>query len=128
MLRKENFTQLIRFALVGVMNTLVDFCVYQLLLWLGLHYAPAQVLSYSCGLLNSYFFNSRWTFRREKNYTKREFLRFLLVNLCSLALSVLLLRLCYEALGIESNLIAKGIVTVFVMLVNFIANKLFVFK
>ncbi len=128
MLQKENFYQLLRFGLVGVMNTLVDFGVYQLLVWLGLHYALAQCLSYSCGLLNSYFFNSRWTFRREKNYTKREFLRFLLVNLCSLALSVLLLRLCYEALGIESNLIAKGIVTVFVMLVNFIANKLFVFK
>lgn len=128
MLQKENFYQLLRFGLVGVMNTLVDFGVYQLLVWLGLHYALAQCLSYSCGLLNSYFFNSRWTFRREKNYTKIEFLRFLLVNLCSLALSVLLLRLCYEALGIESNLIAKGIVTVFVMLVNFIANKLFVFK
>ncbi len=128
MLQKENFYQLLRFGLVGVLNTLVDFGVYQLLVWLGLHYALAQCLSYSCGLLNSYFFNSRWTFRQEKKYTQKEFLRFLLVNLCSLALSVLLLRLCYEALGIESNLIAKGIVTVFVMLVNFIANKLFVFK
>ncbi len=128
MLKKENLYQLLRFGLVGVLNTLVDFGAYQLLVWLGLHYVLAQCLSYSCGLLNSYFFNSRWTFRQEKKYTQKEFLRFLLVNLCALVLSILLLRLCYEVLGIESNLIAKGIVTVLVMLVNFIANKLFVFK
>lgn len=128
MLNKESFAQLIRFGLVGVMNTLVDFCVYQLLVWLGLHYALSQCISYSCGLLNSYFFNSRWTFRQEKRYTRKEFFRFLAVNLGSLILSVLLLRLCYEVLGMESDLAAKGIVTVFVMLVNFTANKLFVFK
>jgi len=128
MLQKENFFQLLRFGIVGVMNTLVDFCVYQLLVWLGLHYALAQCLSYGCGLLNSYLFNSRWTFRQEKKYSKKAFFRFILVNLCSLALSLVLLRLCYEVLGIESNIIAKGIVTVFVMFVNFIANKLFVFK
>lgn len=128
MLRKEHFTQLIRFGLVGILNTLVDFLVYQLLMLLGLHYALAQCISYGCGLLNSYYFNSRWTFREARKYTKAQFLRFLLVNLASLALSVFLLRLCYEVLGIQSNLIAKGVVTVFVMLINFIANKLFVFK
>jgi len=128
MLKKESFTQLVRFGLVGVMNTLVDFCVYQLLVWLGTYYVLAQCISYACGLLNSYFFNSRWTFRQEKKYTKKEFIRFLIVNLCTLALSVILLRVCYESLGITNNLIAKGIVTIFVMLVNFIANKLFVFK
>lgn len=128
MLRKENFAQLIRFGLVGVLNTLVDFLVYQLLVRLGLHYALAQCVSYGCGLLNSYFFNSRWTFREERKRTKKEFIRFLLVNLASLAVSVLLLRICYEVVGIESNLIAKGIVTPAVMVINFIANKLFVFK
>ncbi|MEA5058674.1 MAG: GtrA family protein [Clostridia bacterium] len=128
MLNKESFAQLIRFGLVGVLNTAVDFCVYQFLVWLGLHYAASQCISYSCGLLNSYFFNRRWTFRQEKTYTKKEFIRFLAVNLGSLALSVLLLRLCYEVLGIQSNLLAKGIVTAFVMVINFLGNKLFVFK
>lgn len=128
MQHKESLKQLIKFGLVGALNTLVDFAVYQLLVRLGLHYALAQCVSYSCGLLNSYFFNSRWTFRKERKYTKQEFLRFLAVNLCSLGLSVLLLRLCYEVLAIQSDLIAKALVTPFVMLINFIANKLFVFK
>ena len=125
---KKSFFQLIKFGMVGVMNTLVDFIVYQLLVYFGLHYAAAQCISYSCGLLNSYFFNSRWTFKETKKYTKQEFARFILVNLISLGISVLLLRLCYEVLGITSDLVAKLIVTALVMVINFIGNKLFVFK
>lgn len=125
---KKSFFQLIKFGMVGVMNTLVDFIVYQLLVYFGLHYATAQCISYSCGLLNSYFFNSRWTFKETKKYTKQEFARFILVNLVSLGISVLLLRLCYEVLGITSDLVAKLIVTALVMVINFIGNKLFVFK
>ncbi len=125
---KKSFFQLIKFGMVGVMNTLVDFIVYQLLVYFGLHYAAAQCISYSCGLLNSYFFNSRWTFKETKKYTKQEFARFILVNLVSLGISVLLLRLCYEVLGITSDLVAKLIVTALVMVINFIGNKLFVFK
>ena len=125
---KKSFFQLIKFGMVGVMNTLVDFIVYQVLVYFGLHYAVAQCISYSCGLLNSYFFNSRWTFKETKKYTKQEFARFILVNLVSLGISVLLLRLCYEVLGITSDLVAKLIVTALVMVINFIGNKLFVFK
>ena len=125
---KKSFFQLIKFGMVGVMNTLVDFIVYQVLVYFGLHYAAAQCISYSCGLLNSYFFNSRWTFKETKKYTKQEFARFILVNLISLGISVLLLRLCYEVLGITSDLVAKLIVTALVMVINFIGNKLFVFK
>ena len=42
---KEQGLQFIKFGLVGVLNTLVDFLVYQLLVYLGLHYAPAQCIS-----------------------------------------------------------------------------------
>lgn len=44
---KEQGLQFIKFGLVGVLNTLVDFLVYQLLVYLGLHYAPAQCISYT---------------------------------------------------------------------------------
>ena len=50
------------------------------------------------------------------------------VNLVSMGLSVLLLKVCYEILNINSNIISKAIVTPIVMLVNFFGSKLFVFK
>lgn len=46
----------------------------------------------------------------------------------SMGLSVLLLKVCYDILHIDSNLISKAIVTPIVMLVNFFGSKLFVFK
>ncbi|MDR0841186.1 MAG: GtrA family protein [Christensenellaceae bacterium] len=128
MLKKESVLQFIKFNLVGVLNTLVDFCIYQLLLLLGVHYLAAQCISYACGVLNSFFFNSRWTFEQDKPYTKKKFLSFCAVNLVSLGLSLLLLHICYEIIGLNSNLIIKGAVTVVVMVINFIGNKLFVFK
>ena len=116
---KDGIVQLVKYNIVGVINTLVDFLVYQLLTYLGMKYAIAQCISYSCGILNSYFFNSRWTFKRDSGRSKKEFIYFVAVNL---------LKVCYDILHIDSNLISKAIVTPIVMLVNFFGSKLFVFK
>ena len=69
---KDGIVQLVKYNIVGVINTLVDFLVYQLLTYLGMKYAIAQCISYSCGILNSYFFNSRWTFKRDSGRSKKE--------------------------------------------------------
>lgn len=124
----RSFKQLIKFGAVGVMNTAVDFLVYQLLTFLGMNYAVAQCVSYSCGILNSYIFNSSWTFKEAAKHERGEFISFIAVNLISLGISVALLKVCYDVLGIESNLISKAIVTPVVMVINFIGTKLFVFK
>ena len=64
-MKKESIFQFLKFALVGVLNTVVDFLVFQLFnLTLGWMYL-AQVIGYCAGILNSYFWNSRWTFRKE---------------------------------------------------------------
>ena len=123
---KDGIVQLVKYNIVGVINTLVDFLIYQLLTYLGMKYAIAQCISYGCGILNSYFFNSRWTFKRDGG-SKKEFIYFAAVNLVSMGLSVLLLKVCYDILRINSNLISKAIVTPIVMLVNFFGSKLFVF-
>ena len=119
---KDGIVQLVKYNIVGVINTLVDFLVYQLLTYLGMKYAIAQCISYSCGILN------RWTFKRDSGRRKKEFIYFVAVNLVSMGLSVLLLKVCYDILHIDSNLISKAIVTPIVMLVNFFGSKLFVFK
>ncbi|MFR3906992.1 MAG: GtrA family protein, partial [Christensenellales bacterium] len=103
---KDGIVQLVKYNIVGVINTLVDFLVYQLLTYLGMKYAIAQCISYSCGILNSYFFNSRWTFKRDSGRSKKEFIYFVAVNLVSMGLSVLLLKVCYEILNINSNIIS----------------------
>ena len=126
--KKNSIIQLVKYNIVGVLNTAVDFVVYQIITYFGLNYAVAQCISYSCGILNSYFFNSRWTFNSKDNKDKQEFVKFVAVNLISLGISVLLLKVCYNVFDIQSNFWSKAIVTPIVMIINFLGSKLFVFK
>jgi putative flippase GtrA len=57
---------LIRFGMVGLVNTGVDYILFMLLAWGGVPVMVAQIISYSCGTVNSYILNSQWTFRKRK--------------------------------------------------------------
>lgn len=115
-----------KFALVGVSNTLVDYGVFALLAQLlGVNVYLSQVVSYSCGILNSYIWNRSWTFRSKERFFSPALVRFLAVNLCMLALSTGLLAL-FLRLGL-SKLVAKACTLVFTMVLGFAANRLWVF-
>lgn len=60
------------------------------------------MLGYSCGLLNSLYFNKRWTFAQKEKMGGGQLIRFLLVNLVALGVSSGLLFLLRE--GIFMNL------------------------
>ena len=108
-MKKESLGQFLKFALVGVLNTVVDFLVFQLLnLTLGWTYL-AQVIGYSAGVLNSYFWNSRWTFRKEHQRSAREAAAFVVVNLVSLGVSLGVLWLCRNPFGITDAWVAGWI-------------------
>ena len=142
---KKTIWQMVKFAIVGVLNTLVDFAVFQgLNLLLGWVYL-AQVLGYTCGIINSYLWNSNWTFREQRTRSVREMVMFLLVNVVSLGVSLGVIWLCREVFGITNEWVAswmptalagfikgdtvdKLIATCFAIVVNYIGNRLFVFN
>lgn len=148
----KSLIQLIKFALVGASNTIVDMIVNT-----GLHYVLSLFLTggwilyfckavgYCCGILNSYILNSRWTFRDEHRKDKREVLGFIAVNLAVLLISFgliyvfknkLLLGEKWMALGlpewltkiVTGDVFCSLLATCICIPVNFILNKLFVFK
>jgi putative flippase GtrA len=51
-----------RFLLVGVLNTILSFVVYRLLLLASTPYLVAAPLAFAVGALNGYVLNRRWTF------------------------------------------------------------------
>lgn len=142
---KGTAVQFLKFAVVGALNTLVDFLVFQLLnLTLGWVYA-AQVISYACGVVNSYLWNSSWTFKAQRTRSFREIALFLVVNFASLGVSLGVMWLCKNPFGItdawvagwipawlsgfvKGDTVSKLIATGFSIVVNYIGNKLFVFK
>ncbi|MDD4312473.1 MAG: GtrA family protein [Eubacteriales bacterium] len=142
---KKTIWQMVKFAIVGVLNTLVDFAVFQSLnLTLGWVYA-AQVLGYSAGVINSYLWNSNWTFREQRTRSFREIALFLVVNFASLGVSLGMIWLCREVFGItnawvaswmphalagfiKGDTVCKLIATAFAIVVNYVGNRVFVFN
>lgn len=123
--------QFLKFNMVGLLNTAVDFAVFAALTYAGMYYVAAQLLSYAAGMLNSYILNSRFTFggnggrtTARTNYGKM--VRFIVWNGIMLGLSVLLLIAFAEFTPLE-GLYAKAVVTVITVIINFFGSKKFVF-
>lgn len=136
--RLQGLIQFIKFGLVGVMNTGVDFLVFALLTWLGVQYLVAQVFSYSAGTLNSYVVNKLWTFNGKGpsgqenaaaagKVDKEEFGRFVLLNVGTLLLSIGMLYVLKTGLSFHP-LVAKIGVTAVTVVVNYVGSKLWVFR
>ncbi|AFK85385.1 GtrA family protein [Thermoanaerobacterium saccharolyticum JW/SL-YS485] len=122
---KAGFVQFIKFNLVGIVNTLVDFSVFTVLTFFGMYYMAAQVISYSCGVVNSFIMNKYWTFGDKSTPHGYEVFKFIAVNGVSLAVSLSILYPLKPILGVIS---AKVIATLFSMMINFVGSKLWVFK
>lgn len=156
---KEHILQFIKFNIVGIMNTAVDFAIFALMVFLGLHHMISQVISYSCGVVNSYLWNKFWTFKttpaqpagepdtgktggqegksgsfkrvsrylKKKGFSRAEILKFIVVNILSLGVSLLFLYIFRDKVGLHV-LVSKAIATLFAVVVNFAGNKFWVFR
>ncbi|GAC1467230.1 MAG: GtrA family protein [Desulfuromonadaceae bacterium] len=123
---RHSIGEFVKFALVGLLNTGVDVAIFFLLTRIGIPYVAAQVVSYSCGAANSYLLNKVWTFR-SSGLSYAEIVRFTTVNLVSLGVSVVVLTLLHGSAGLDLAA-AKGGATVSALAVNFLGNKLWVFR
>ena len=125
----EPLKQFLKFNVVGILNTAIDLLVFALFNSVfGFGDALSKTVSYSCGVLNSYLWNSRWTFKQEQKRTKKEFLLFVLVNLVSYGASLFILYACRTWFGIENGTVRNLIATPVAVVINFVGNKLFVFR
>ncbi|CAM4409081.1 GtrA family protein [Paenibacillus typhae] len=124
------FIQFLKFNAVGLLNTLIDFAVFTLLHSLGMMNAPAQVISYSAGTANSFFWNKKVTFRdratAQRDSGRLQLVKFIVLNLAVLGISVLLMHFLTDSFGIQV-LIAKVLVTFVTVIINFFGSRMWVF-
>ncbi|BBH20743.1 putative membrane protein YngA [Paenibacillus baekrokdamisoli] len=116
---------MLKFGSVGLINTVVDIAVFTLLTTLGVTAIVAQVISYSCGVLNSYYMNRSWTFQKKKQ-VRGQWLKFLVVNLISLAVITVLLSLLHEHTELPL-FFCKLIATAFSVVLNYIGSRYWAF-
>ena len=52
----------IKFGLVGVLNTIINWILFRLLNSIGVYYIISNIIAYSISTVNSYLWNSKWVF------------------------------------------------------------------
>ena len=120
--------QFIKFVLVGCSNTVVVLIVYYLVVWIAgtEYYLAGQTLGYFIGILNSYFWNSRYVFTQQKKKTGNSFVKMCLCYVLTYFIQIGLLYGMVDVMQM-SELIAPVIAILITTPINFVLNKVFAF-
>ena len=99
--------QLLRFCIVGGLNTFIDLLVLNILVWLlpttHVHVLVLyNSLAYLVGAVNSFFWNKLWTFEHRSQVTSRQVKHFAIVTLVGIVCNDILIWLATSTLTAAS--------------------------
>ncbi len=126
---KHLFAQLVKFGIVGVLATLIDWVIFYLLTnIINIHYGIATAISFLISTVFNYYLSVKYVFDVDSSTSKkRNFVIFLIFSIIGLGLNELILWICIEKIRLY-NMIGKIIATGLVMIFNFITRKIFLEK
>lgn len=128
-----------KFAAVGVLNTLLDFGILNILISItgitaGWFFSLFKALSFLTAVTNSYFWNKFWTFQSRQPTNYGEYVKFVIFSLISIFLNVGTASLIVNVIGAPADFNVKiwanfGALagTVIAFMWNFTVYKKFVF-
>lgn len=126
-LSEKEFKILIRFLVIGLLNTVLYYAAYSLLLYTGVQYQLATVIGYIIGITNSYFLNKIWAFKSDRPYSLFDTTLFVVIYLLSLAVNVSILTFLviqYGMNGYVAQVFAIGASTSF----SYLGIRFFLFN
>lgn len=124
--RPENWTQLVKFAVVGGSGYLVNLCAFAALTaLLDLHHIAAAVLAFCVAVTNNFLWNRHWTFGAADGHAGFQAARFFTVSVLALGINLVVLELLIR--GGIAELAAQAIAIAVAMPFNFVGNKLWTF-
>lgn len=123
--------QALRFGMVGILNTVVDFVAYvgltRLLIFFGDHLVLTKALSFFLGSVCSFVFNRQWTFGRTTRFNFGELVRFYSTVAISIVINAVSMQFFLNTLHLY-DIAAVILATVFTFAWNFILSKFWVFN
>jgi putative flippase GtrA len=132
--REHLFGQIVRFAVVGGLNTIVDYSLFNLLHHVfGWPLLVSNTISVSMAIVNSFLWNRYWTFsaRRSGGWQRREVLAFLLVSLIGLAINnggFWLLHNTWGGSSVLATNLQKAGASIISLVWNFVGYRLLAFR
>jgi putative flippase GtrA len=143
--KQSDIQRFIKFSLVGISGTVVDFSIFNLLSSiLGFPTIPSSVVSFTVAVFNNFFWNRHWTYPESKGFSFSEQLgKFGLVSVAGLIIrtfifsriEVPLIHFSEAYLGgikltpaIIGHNLALATVIIIVLFWNYFTNRLWTYK
>jgi putative flippase GtrA len=125
---KKAIKQAIKYGVVGVINTLITAVVIWVMMkLLGCSDVVSNVVGYIAGVLNSFIWNKKWTFKSTERWMGSAIRFGIVFGICYLLQLGLLVFVLNPYLAIDpyyNQLIAMAFYTA----INFVMNKFYTFK
>ena len=126
-IKNNDLIKLIRFSIVGVGNTLVNWGIFFILNAFGVYYIISNIIAYIIATINSYIWNSLWVFKYGQGLNINTSVKFFILNLVGLTVNTTIMYILVDILNFN-KFIALVIASVLVVMMNYTINKLWVFK
>ena len=131
MLFKTSILQFIKFGIVGLSNTVISYGIYVVLTFIGVQYVFANIIAFVISVLNSFFWNNRFVFKKKNSENRNPWWSliktFLTYGLTGLVLSNILLIAFVELFNI-SKYLAPLLILIITVPLNFFINKFWAFR
>lgn len=140
LLRNNSLIQFLKYACVGVLNTLVTLCVIFICkVLLGVNPLVSNAIGYVAGVVNSFLWNKNWVFKTSGHYTREAVkfivgflicygLQFLTVWLLSYQTPLKEFQVYIFAFTLSGYGIATLIGNVVYTMTNYVYNKIVTFR
>lgn len=122
----EDFVQLVKYVLIGVLGLVVDFGIYTILTHFKMNVEIANIISSTCGIINNFLWNSYTNFKVHDRMILR-FISYFIVGQITTVFTTVSLFVFVTKLGYP-HLIVKIVATFVATLIQFVINKVVTFR
>ena len=123
----EDIVRFLKFGIVGVLNTLVNWIIFFILNTLGMYYIFSNIIAYSISTIHSYLWNTLWVFKYKDNASTDTTFKFITLNVVGLLLNTVILYILVDLFNLN-KMLGLIITTIIIMFINYAVNKIWVFK
>lgn len=113
----EDFVQLVKYVLIGVLGLVVDFGIYTILTHFKMNVEIANIISSTCGIINNFLWNSYTNFKVHDRMILR-FISYFIVGQITTVFTTVSLFIFVTKLGYP-HLIVKIVATFVATLIQF---------
>lgn len=125
----EKYREIIMYIIFGGLTTLINITCFVLINKVGVfHYQITNIIAWIISVLFAFVTNKYFVFNsKSKSNLLKESVKFYGSRLISLAFDIVLMYILIDLIN-SNDLIAKIITNIFVIIINYVISKKFIFK